>query len=271
MKVMVRADIEGITGIVHRIYAKEGEPDWQRARRFMTGDVNAAVEGALAAGAKEVIVLDSHGWRTNNILIEELHPEAKLIQGTRSVLDSTFSAVLCIGFHARADIAAGILSHTVSSRAVARCILNGRPFSEFFLVASTAGYYDVPAVLVTGDQVVAEEARELVPGIETAVVKRGLGRMAAELLPPAKTQPMIREGAERGLRRREEIQPLKVAPPYALEVEFKDVEAAEVSDLYPGVNRIDARRVTYTGKDILEVNNAYRTLTLMANAVLMSP
>jgi D-amino peptidase len=271
MKVMVRADIEGITGIVNKIYAREGEPDWQRARRLMTGDINAAVEGALAAGATDVLVLDSHGFRQNNVLIEELHPEARLIQGTRSVMDPSFHAVLCVGFHARADVADGILSHTVSSLAAARCTINGKPFSEFFLLATTAGADDVPAVLVTGDQIIAEDANEWVPGIETVVVKKALGRMAGELLPPAKTLPMIREGAERALRRRDEIKPLKPTPPFSLKVEFRDVESAEVALGYPGVKRIDARKIQYECEDILEVNNAYRTLMLMANAILMYP
>jgi D-amino peptidase len=268
---MVRADIEGITGIVNRIYAKEGEPDWQRARRLMTGDVNAAVEGALAGGAEDILILDSHGFRQNNILIEELHPEARLIQGTRSVMDTSFSAVLCIGFHARADVALGILSHTVSSIAVARCTINGTPFSEFFLMASTAGAYQVPTVLVTGDHAIAEEAGEWVPGIETVVVKKALGRMAGELLPPARTHPLIKSGAERGLHRAKEIAPLKPAPPFTLEVEFRDVESAEVAVQYPGVRRTEARWVQLETDDILEVNNAYRNLTLMANAILMYP
>lgn len=269
MKVLIYADLEGITGIVNRMLTKEGDPEWQRGRKLMTGDVNAAVEGALAGGGREVLVLDGHGWNTNNVLIEELHPDAKLVQGSRMILDASFSAVFCIGFHARADATEGVLSHTVSSLTVSRCTLNEKPFGEFLLVAATAGYYDVPTVLISGDQVVAEEAREFVPRIETVVVKRSMGRMAAELLPPAKTHPMIREGAIHGLLRKGEIQPLRLDPPFSLEMEFKNIGSAEACCLYPGVKRLDARRIFFVCEDFLEVNDTFWTLTIIGNAAVV--
>ncbi len=268
MKVLVYTDLEGITGVVHQMLTKEGDPEWQRGRKLMTGDVNSAVEGAIAGGAQEVLVLDSHGWNTNNILIEELHPDAKLVQGTRAILDPSFSAVLCIGFHAGAGAAEGVLSHTVSSLTVSKCILNDRPFGEFLLVAGTAGYHNVPTVLITGDQVVAEEARALVPKIETVIVKRSMGWMAAELLPPAKTHPMIREGAIQGLLQRKQIHPLRLDPPFLLEIEFKDIRSADVCCLYPGVNRPHARKIFLECKDFLEVSDAFWTLTLIGRTAV---
>jgi D-aminopeptidase len=105
----------------------------------MTGDVSSAVEGALEAGIQDVLVLNSHRWDMNNILIEEFHPRAKLIQRTHTILDPSFSAVLCVGFHVRADTAEGIRSHTLSSLTVLECKLNDEPFGEFLLVAGTAG------------------------------------------------------------------------------------------------------------------------------------
>ena len=185
MKVLIAVDMEGITGVTTWDQVTPGHAEYARFRRLMTQDVNAAIRGALEAGADEVIVADGH-WNASNILIEELDPRAKLNSGSPSPfsmmegIDESIDAVFFIGYHARNGSPFAILDHTWSSRTVANIWLNELLTGEYGLNASLAGHFGVPVIMVSGDQTACAQMSELLGDVEIAVVKQATGRFAAE-------------------------------------------------------------------------------------------
>ena len=190
LKVFISVDMEGIAGVVNGEQTSSSGKDYGIARRWMTAEVNAAIRGALQAGATEIVVNDSHG-SMRNVIISELFPKAQLITGSPKPLsmmqgiDETFDAVFLIGYHARAGSKNGVLDHTYSGGSVYSIKVNDMELGESEQNALTAGYYDVPIVLVTGDQTVCSQVKKsLGEEVETAVVKEGIGRYAAKSLTP---------------------------------------------------------------------------------------
>ena len=205
MRILIAADMEGVTGVVVGDQTDDKHPEYARFRRLMTGDVNAAVRGALEAGAEEVIVSDGHG-NNQNILIEELNPRARLNTGSPRPFSMVqgvelgVEAALFVGYHARAGAEDAILSHTWSGR-LAGVRLNGQEVGETGLNAAVCGHFGVPVLMVSGDQTVCAEAAQLLGPVETVVVKRARGRLSAECLPPEVSQQLIQEAAARAVRR----------------------------------------------------------------------
>jgi len=269
LKVYISADMEGVGGVVHADFTSIQRKEYPRSRRWMTQEVNAAIEGALAAGATEIVVNDSHG-SMRNILIEELNPAAKLITGSPKALsmmegiDSTFDAVIFIGYHARMGTERGILDHTYSSRTVSNIRINGRTLNEAEINAAIAGYYGVPVVMISGDEAVVRQTKEVLKDIEGVVVKRGVGRYAAEVLHPEKVRELIREGAKRAIANRKKVKIFKIDPPIKLEIEFLKSSMADMATLIPGVKRIGGRTVFYEGKDYIETFKLMRALIALA-------
>ncbi|HJS47741.1 MAG TPA: M55 family metallopeptidase, partial [Gemmatimonadales bacterium] len=188
MRVYISVDMEGVAGVVHEDQTNPVDPrcaaEYARFRRLMTLEANAAVEGALDAGATRVVVNDAH-WFMRNLLAEELHESAELVSGDPKPLSMMqgiadgFEAAFFVGYHAMAGTAEAVLDHTYTDR-VAAARLNGAPIGELGINAALAGAHGVPVALVTGDQAVAAEARALLGGgVATAVVKQAIGRQAA--------------------------------------------------------------------------------------------
>lgn len=233
----------------------------------MTGEANAAIEGAIAAGAERILVNDSH-WLMMNLLAEELHPAAELLSGgpkARSMVEGVeggFDAALFIGYHARAGVGNAIIDHTYTGL-VHEARLNGRPVGELAINAALAGTYDVPVALVSGDQSLAAEARELLgPSVETVVVKHAVGRFAARSVAPSVGCRLIREGAAAALARPHP--PYRLAAPIRLEVDFQATHMADMAELAPGSVRTAGRTVSFTHDDYREVFRAWRALYNLA-------
>ncbi|HVL26230.1 MAG TPA: M55 family metallopeptidase [Thermomicrobiales bacterium] len=233
MRIYILTDQEGVAGVVNSVdYASPGSRYYETARRLLTEEVNAAIEGALAGGATEIFVLDGHGH--GSIDVELLHPAAAVLTG-RPIrfpfgFDASFDALVFVGQHAKSNTDGGHLSHT-GSMDQDDLILNRRSVGELGWYIQLAGHHGKPTILVTGDQAVCDEARALVPEIETVAVKTGirngpatgltgdenrLHNAAAVHRPPAKARAMIREAAERAVRRIGEIPPFFIEPPYEL-------------------------------------------------------
>jgi D-amino peptidase len=235
---------------------------------MMTAETNAAIEGALAAGATAVLVNDSH-WQMRNLIAEDLHPAAELLSGgpkLRSMVEGVelgFAAALLIGYHARAGTPHAVIDHTYTSR-VHEVRLNGRPVGELGINAALAGTYGVPVAMVSGDQALAAEAREwLGPGVETVVVKHAVWRFAARSLAPSEACRRIREGAAAALGRPHA--PLALPQPVRLEVEFALTQMADMAELAPGSVRTGGRTLAYTHEDYREVFRAWRALYNLAS------
>jgi D-amino peptidase len=269
MKIYISADMEGVSGVVHfaQTGIKEETGEYARARQWMTAEVNAAIEGALAAGATEVVVNDAHG-SMRNILLEELNPVAQLVTGSPKPLsmmqgiDEGFDAAFFIGYHAQAGSAHGTLNHTWSGR-VHSVGLNGRPVGELGLNAALAGHFAVPVVLVTGDQALVDEAQAILGDIEVVAVKQAYGMRAARCLAPSRAQQLIKDSATRALQKAGS--PFALSKPIAFSVRFQQTVHAEMAELVPGSHRVDTRTIEFKHDDMMIAYRAWRAMVGLAS------
>lgn len=270
MKVYISADMEGISGVVHADQTDPSHAEYQRARKLMLAEVNAAIEGALAAGTKEVLVNDSH-WNMRNLILEELHPAATLLSGApkpfsmMAGIDKSFDAVFFLGYHARAGSAFANIDHTYTGPDVVQNVwLNGVEVGEYGLNAALAGYFGVPVALITGDQTACAQAKELLgEDLETVAVKEAVGRVAAKNTHPAKLYPMIRAAAERALKKKRA--PFVAKPPITLRLGLARSSQAERCALMPNVKRVAPRVIEFTHDDYAVLFNAFRALLVLAD------
>jgi D-amino peptidase len=273
MKILIACDMEGISGVTSFEQVDPSSSEYQRFRRLMTGDVNAAIAGAFEAGAVEVVVTDGH-WFGSNILVEELDQRARLntggpaplamVQGAEAGVDAAFF----VGYHARAGSQNAILDHTWSSSKVANVWLNGLLVGETGLNSSLCGYFNVPVLLVTGDQAVCEEARLWLTDVTTVAVKQASGRHAAEVLAPAVTAGLIRSGAKTALEhfKAEGLpRPVELLTPIKVTIEFIYADMADRAALYPHANRLDGRKLEVTCDSMLEAYQAFRAIVTLAS------
>lgn len=267
MKLFISLDMEGISGIINAQDVVPGEKNYEYCRRLLTMDVNAAIEGALEAGATEIVVNESHG-PMNNVLVEELNPKAELIRGFYKPLcmmegiDETFDAAFFIGYHGRAGAENAILNHTLTG-VIQRLWLNGREVGEAGLNAAVAGAFGVPVVLVSGDSQTAAEVEVDIPGIHTAVVKQGISSNVARCLHPTVAHELIRQKAKAALASRSQIKPLKKEESYTLEIEFKSTLVASVASWIPGTQLLDPRTIRFEADDICKIMPVVLTMVLL--------
>jgi len=250
MNVYITMDMEGISGITTGDMARSGSAEWaHRGRQLATDDVNAAVEGALAAGAKRIWVQDMHD-SGETILRERLHPAAELITGCHNVvghmpgLDSSFDAVFLVGFHAMMGTRFAHFDHTISTACISQVRFNGRPVGELGIFAGYAGFCGVPVALVTGDVAATQEAADFLGDVTTVAVKQGLGRFATRSLRAEGTQALIRQAAEQGLKRPNRV--WKPDAPLTIAVDFLRSAEADLAEILPDAQRTGARTVEYT-------------------------
>jgi len=255
MKIYIMSDMEGVSGIHCAEYVRPGNHQYTEGRRLLTADVNAAVEGALAGGADQVYVSDTHGG-CDHFIIEDLHQAAIVdhnATGWWGELDETFDGVFMTCAHAMAGTQNAFLDHTQSSASVYNFRLNGRACGELGQFACMAGHFGVPVVLVTGDRAACEEAREFFPGVETAEVKWARSRLRAVCLSPEKGQALIRDAAARAVKLCKTVKPFKVKTPIEVVWEYFRTEFADSHAKRPGVDRIDSRAVRYTVDSQLDI------------------
>lgn len=236
MRVFISADMEGATGVCHRDHLLAGGQDYERARHWLTSDVNAAVTGALSGGAREVVVADGHATM-RNILLDELHPKAQLLCGPANVRNrplaqlgalepGRFDRAMLVGYHARAGTPGGLLAHTWVGALIHEIRLDGTPAGEARLNAALLGEFGIPVVAATGaDDFVREVKADLGDDLPTAAVKRTLGPSAVVSLSLAEAAWHIQDAAERGMRAARE--PYRAASPVRMEIEFHRREMCE--------------------------------------------
>jgi D-amino peptidase len=274
MKLLIAVDMEGATGVTCWDQVDPRTSEYQRFRHLLTGDVNAAIEGALAGGATEIQVTDGH-WNSGNVLIEELHPRATLNTGTPLPLsmvqgaNAGVEAALFVGYHARVGTLHAILDHTWSNSKVGNLWINGRLAGETGLNAAVCGDYDVPVLLVTGDQAVAAEAQDWIPGVATAVVKTARSRYGAHCLPPGQTGPLIHSAARAAVQRDLEGQgpgPVRVTQPVTLRLGFVSSHMGDLASLLPGTERLDGRTIEFTAPDMPAAYRMFRAAVNLAGA-----
>ncbi len=259
MKVYISVDMEGATGVAAGRQLQDSE--YNRFRKLLTQDVNAAIAGACDAGATDILVNDAHGHMTN-ILIEEIDPRARLISGNNKQLcqmegiNDSFDAALFVAYHAREGTDAATINHTIMGVAVTEIRLNGRPIGETGINAAVAGAFGVPVVLVTGDDKVCAEAQDFLGPVETVEVKKAIDRFVANCLPPARAHELIRLGAKQALERKGEIKPFDVGP-VEFEIDFKLTNQAAMACIFPSVRKTGPKTVAVTADNAVD---AYKQL-----------
>ncbi|MGA9348048.1 MAG: M55 family metallopeptidase [Anaerolineae bacterium] len=270
MKVYISVDIEGVACVTHPDHTKLEGTEYEMARKWMTAEANAAIEGALEAGATGIVVADSHG-HMRNMLPDELHEDALLVRGSprpltmMEGLDETFDAAFFVGYHSMAGTAKGVLSHTYIGRMVYAIRLNGIAVGEPGFNAAIAGHFGVPLALVCGDDTVDAEVGALLPWTERVITKWALSSLAARSLTPKASQKRIRQGAKRALGRLSEMKPWTLETPIRFEVDFMGPIYAYLAADVPGVECVNERTLAYTGADMLQITRIWR---LMINASL---
>ncbi len=265
MRIFISADLEGIAGVVGDEQRSRKGQDYGLARRWMAQEVNAAVEGAIKAGAKEILVNDAHA-RAMNLTHSDLHEETVLISGANRPLSMMegiqegCDAAFFIGYHAMRGTQDACMDHTYSEAKVMAARINGTPYGEIGINARVAGHFGVPVVLVSGDDKTVAEAKAFLGDVAAVTVKEAIGRHAARHLSQAKVHQLLRLEAQRALKDLSRYRPLVFPPPINLEVEFVGTEYADRAEVLAEVERTGPRTVTATGGNFLEV---YRLFLLM--------
>lgn len=264
VRIFISVDMEGIGGIGTPAMTSPNGKDYATGRELMTAEVNAVVEAIFAAGPAEIVVNDSHGDH-QNLLHTRLDPRVEYIQGALKPygmvqgLDSTYDAVVFVGYHAMAGTGGGFLAHT-GSGAVAGLWLNGTEVGEGGLNAFMAGALGVPVILAAGDSAFATEIRALVPGIRAVVTKTAIGSSAARLLHPEVVRGRLKAGITEALAGRASVRPLRVTQPATVRMRFDQTTRADIVEAIPGVRRLAGTAIEYPARTMRE---AYAMVRLM--------
>ncbi len=259
LKIYISADMEGVVGVVTNEQLGPQGFEYARFREFMTQEVNAAIEGAVAAGASEIVVSDSHG-NGQNLLIEKLPQDVLLVRASPRPLmmmqgiDETFAGAIFIGYHSATTNPEGVRAHTLSSARLADVRLKGVSVSEAGLNAAIAGHFNVPVIMISGDDVVVKETKTLLGDVEGAVVKWALGFHSAKTMMPTASYNLIRDTAKKAVGRIKDFKPYKLAAPIQLDVRFKNYRPSELLSYLSIVERTDAHSIRFNGKDMVEVS-----------------
>lgn len=269
-RVFISIDMEGISSIVSWPEVDRNNSEYAHTRKIMAGDLNAAIEGALEAGAKEIVVSDAHGGM-RNLRPEEVHEAAQLIRGSpkpNSMMEGIkegFDAAMYVGYHSMKGTENGICAHTISGSVVQAIWINGRMTGEFGMNSALAGHYGVPSVFLAGDYAATVEAEAFVPGITTATVKWALGRYSAKCLHPNVAAKLIKKMAKEALTK-EYPAPRVVDSPVEVKVTLATSTQADVSSLIPSLERVDGTTMKGVYDDYQTAINALRACIYMAGA-----
>jgi len=269
MKVLISVDIEGVAGVYHPEQVRAGNPEYERARRLMAQEANAAVEGAFAAGAEEVYVNDSHGG-FRNMPPDLLDARAQVIQGKPRYLSMVagvelgVDAVCMVGYHSRAQ-GRGILAHTINSFAFASIHINGQEASEASIYGALAGAYGAPVVMLAGDDVLREENEAIFPHAVFVQTKRATGQGSGISLSPEQAQQAIRAGVEQGLAGRARCQPLRTTSPVQVQIAATSPGMADLFCQWPTLERVDGRTVRFSAPDIESAVRMTNCLSAMSS------
>jgi D-amino peptidase len=272
MKVFVSSDMEGVAGIVDWDQCRPSGPEYGHYRELLEHEVNAAIEGAAAAGAGEFLVNDSHS-AMSNLRPDRLAHRARYLSGRHKPLymmqglDASFDAVFFVAYHGSMSGAPATLSHTYNPRAIAEVRLNGVPTGEAGINALVALGYQVPVVLVTGDDVTAAQAEPFCPGIRAAVVKNSVSRFAADSMHPEQARDVIRQAADAAVRQLADARPPAIDLPATLTVRFRNADLAEMGTWINGVARDDELTVRLTDDDPVRLYRAFVTLVLLTRGI----
>jgi D-amino peptidase len=262
MRVLIMSDMEGVSGIVVWEQVTGGDPMYEEGRRLYTEEINAAIRGAKRAGATEIVAVDCHGagggWTFNSFVPELLDPDCTWVahhawSRYTEMLEEGCDACLLVGMHARNNTPDGVLCHTISTVKWHNLWFNDDLVGELGINAALCGHYGVPCVLVTGDEAVCREARELLGDeVTTVAVKKGLSRFSARQIPPVRARQMIEEGAYQALQNIQKVKPYVPAKPTRITVEIGSPDKALEFKGRHGVTFIEPLKVVSEGENWMQ-------------------
>ena len=276
MRVYVSVDMEGVAGVVHVDQTRRAGHDYERARRWMTAEANAAILGAYDGGATAIIVNDSHG-DMRNLAIDDLDPRAEVISGSLKPMSMAegisvgLGCALFVGYHAGAGSRAGILDHTYYGKVVGRLRVNGRDWNETAINAAVCGALGIPVALVTGDETTCAQAREVLGDVETVSVKAAITRYAARSVHPNVAQDRIRAGARRAVERAAAgaFAPFTPDPPLSLEIDFVNSACADAAELVPDTRRTAGLTCAYSADSAVTLLRVIQAWTMLAGTTIV--
>lgn len=259
LKVHISVDMEGVAGTVTLDQLTPAGFEYGRFREFMTREALAAIEAARAAGATEILVADAHG-NGENLLVEQLPPEVRLIRswprklGMVAGIDQDVDAAIFIGYHAGTNNPVGVRAHTFSSATLTRVAINGVNVTEGSWNAAVAGQFNVPVIMMSGDDAAIAEVRQAIGNIEAAETKRTLGFHSANTLTPQASYAEIGRHVAAAFKRLGDFKPYRISGPLTVEVTFKNYLPAEVLAYLPMFERADSHSIRFRAKDMVEAS-----------------
>ena len=265
-KIYISADLEGVVGAVTGEQLGPGGFEYNRFREFMTGEVNAAIKAARAAGATEILVADSHG-NGQNLLIEKLPKDVKLIRswprplGMMEGIDSSFDGVIFTGYHSSTDNMEGVLSHTFSSARLTSVKVNGKVMSEGSWNAAVAGEFGVPVIMIAGDDAAVNEVKALIGNAEGAIVKESISFHSAKSLHPDAAYDLIAEKTSYAVKNIKKYKPYKIKGPLTVSVSFKHYQPSQILSYLKMFKRTDSHTIEFKAKNMIEASHIMRVVT----------
>ncbi|MEO3780234.1 M55 family metallopeptidase [Micromonospora sp. B11E3] len=273
MKVFVSSDMEGVAGVVDWEQVSAGGPRYEYFTQLLTGEINAAIEGAIAAGATEFVVNDAHS-KMSNIKPDSLAGNARYLSGRYKPmymmegLDDSFDAVFLIAYHGSMSATGSALSHTYFRPAIAEVRINGVIAGESGVNALVAAAHGVPILLVTGDEATAVETASFAPRVRAAVVKRSVSRFAAESLHPQSARDLIRETAHQAVSDAEAATPPQFAAPLTMDIAFHTSDYCELAARVAGVERTSSHTAVLRADDPLTLYRCFVTVVLLCRGLV---
>jgi len=259
LKVHISVDMEGVAGAVTGDQLSPAGFEYGRFREFMTREAMAAVDAARASGATEIVVADSHG-NGQNLLIDQLPQDVRVIRswprrlGMVAGIDDSVHAAIFIGYHAGTNNPTGVRAHTFSSANLTRVALNGTNMTEGSWNAAIAGHFNVPVIMMSGDDAAIAEVQKVIGNIEAAETKRSLGFHSAISITPQASYALIGKRVRSALGRLAEFKPFKVQAPVTVDVSFKNYLPSEVLAYLPLFERTDSHSIRFRAKDMVEAS-----------------
>jgi len=269
MRAYVSVDMEGMPGIFHVAQTAPKSFLHEEGRKITTKITKITVEALHENGIDEIYVADSH-WYMGSIIYEEMPEYVSLIRGSLRPVDMMygiergFDAALFIGYHAAAGTTHAILDHTYSGQSFYEIRVNNVKASEFYINALVAGEYDVPIILVGGDDKLKTDVLEKAPWIEYVTFKESITRYASISPSIYKIEKILRESIKKAVAKiGKEAKPLKVNNPIFTFI-MKNTAYADTGERIPNMERIDPYTLRYHAKNIIE---AYKVMQILANLV----
>ncbi len=263
MKVYLSFDFEGVAGIVDWSQCRAGEAGYETGCRLVLGEVNAAIDGAMAGGAGEIVVNDAHATM-HNLDPEALAHSATYVSGRHKQLymmqglDDSFDVIFFVGYHGSISGPASTLSHTYNPGVFAAARVNDVEVGESGINALVADHFGVPIGLVSGDEVTQTQTAPFAPDAAGVITKRSDSRFSATNVHPAVSRQLIRDGAERAVQRAAagDLNTPALARPVQLDLDTHTGDMAEVGSWVKGAERLETRTIRVSSSDALA---AFRT------------